>query len=656
MTVGELAEKLGVSPINVIKALMRNGIMATINQQLDFDTSAIVATDLGVDVFEEGKFVEPEPIAELPAIQYAPELENVLDLSAQVAEIEPEIDDETDVVLPKRRRRRGVGLSNLPESESEEQDLVLQSLNLAEPEEPEEPEEFLAKRPPVVAVMGHVDHGKTLLLDTIRSTNVVAGEAGGITQHIGAYQVEHHGEKITFLDTPGHAAFTAMRARGAQVTDIAIIVVAASEGVMPQTLEAIDHARAAHVPIIIALNKMDLPDANPDRVKAQLAEAGLELQEWGGDVEVANISAKTGAGVDDLLETIILTSEVANDAKGLRANPNRPALGTVIEARMDRQRGPMATVIDQTGTLRVGQYIVAGGVAGKVRALTDERGQKMTDAGPSTPATILGLGEVPQAGDRFRVYSTEREARSTAESRAIILRQGALNSPRRGSGAVTDLFADIERGQDKDLNLVIKADVQGSLEAIVGALDEIDRNNEELADGAKTTRIRILHSAVGPVTESDILLASASDAMVIGFGVSPDPAARRKIASDAVEFRQYNIIYKLTEDVEALIAGAAEPVYHEVIYGHAAVRQVFTAGRTSIAGAYVTDGRITRNSTIRVMRTNDVTWTGRIASLKRFKDDVREVLNGFEFGLVLDGFNDFQEGDTLEAYGQERAA
>ena len=655
LTVGELGEKLGVSPINVIKALMRNGIMATINQELEFDVAAIVATDLGVDVVEEGAVVEPEP--EAPLVEYPSEFEDRVELEEEL-EIEPlEVEDE-EIVLAAARRRRRRGTDGQDATDVEEEDELAAAEALPEIEEPEEepdPEDQLVKRPPVVTVMGHVDHGKTALLDVIRSTNVVASEAGGITQHIGAYQIERNGEKITFLDTPGHAAFTAMRARGAKVTDIAIIVIAASEGVMPQTVEAISHARAAHVPIIVALNKMDLPEASPDRVKAQLGEMGLGLVEWGGDVEVIPVSAKSGEGIEDLLETIILTSQLADDGKGLRANPNRDASGTVIEARMERQKGPLATVIVQNGTLKVGQYVVAGGSVGKVRALTNDRGQQVKEATPSTPVTILGLGDVPAAGDRFHVYTSERDARNVAEARSVVLRQGALLRPRRTSAAVSDIFAQMERGQNKDLNLVIKADVQGSLEAIVGAIQEIDKTSDELSDGG-TMRIQILHSAVGPITESDVLLASASDALIIGFGVSPDPAARQAVKAGTVEIRQYNIIYKLTEDIQAMLAGSIAPVYEEVVHGHAQVRQVFTAGRTSIAGGYVTDGRITRNSTIRVIRSNDVLWTGTVSSLKRFKDDVREVASGYEFGLTLDGFNDFAEGDTLEAFGQERAA
>ncbi len=658
LTVRELGEHLHVSAIEIIKALMKNGIMATINQPLDFDSAAVVANDLGIDVVEEGALVEPEPVIEVLPEYYTDTDELIGADSPLITEGDLELEE---IVTPKKRKRRQtsepVPKSGVATEAVETATAPAPAIpEIEEPIEPEDPEESLVKRPPVVTIMGHVDHGKTALLDRIRSTNVVAGEAGGITQHIGAYQVDRDGEKITFLDTPGHAAFTAMRARGAKVTDIAIIVVAASEGVMPQTIEAINHARAAHVPIIVALNKIDLPDANPDRVKAELAEAGLGLVGWGGDVEVVPVSAKTGEGIDTLLETIVLTAEIADDGKGLRANPNRQAMGTVIEARMDRQKGPLATVIVQRGTLKVGQFVAAGGVVGKARALTNDRGQQVKEATPSTPVTILGLSDVPRAGDTFRVYGSERESRAVAENRAIANREGELSRPIRTGAAVSNIFAQLQRGEAKDINLIIKADVQGSLEAIVGALNEIDRDHQEAAmDTAPPPQIRILHASVGPISESDVLLATASDAMVIGFNVSPDPGARRTIKSDDVDVRQYNIIYKLTEDIEALLAGAVEPVYQEVVYGHAEVRQVFRIGRSAVAGAYVTEGRITRNSSVRVLRGGEVLWTGAIGSLKRFKDDVREVATGYEFGIALDGFIDFEEGDILEAFGQERA-
>jgi translation initiation factor IF-2 len=628
LTVKELGQHLGTSPITIIKALMKNGIMATINQSLDFDTAAIVAQDLGIEV-------EPEPTPEEIAAEEAAKAAAAVEAPSMV---------ETD----GRVDSRAVAPVHESTVEAELEEVAERSVpaELEEPEEieEEEPEELLVPRPPVVTVMGHVDHGKTLLLDKIRSTNVVASEAGGITQHIGAYQVEHNGQKITFIDTPGHAAFTAMRARGARVTDIAVIVIAANEGVMPQTIEAISHARAAHVPIIVALNKMDLADANPDRVKAQLAEIGVDLAEWGGDVELVPISARTGQGIDDLLDTILVTAELANDGKGFRANPNRPARGTIIEARMDRQRGPMATVIVQQGTLRVGQYVVAGSVFGRVRAMYDDRGQTIKEAPPSTPVSILGLSDVPQAGDRLQVLASEKEARALAQKRAERKRARELQS-QRPMAALRDLFAQLEKGETKELNLVVKADVQGSLEAITGALQELSDDQAQ---------IRVLHGGVGPITESDVLLAAASQGMVIGFNVTPDTVARRTAKAENVEIRLYNIIYKLTEDIDALLHGAVEPVYQEVIYGHAEVRQVFRAGRNMIAGGYVTDGHIPRNATVRVLRNGEVLWTGRIASLKRFKEDVREVSAGYEFGIMFDGFNDFEEGDILEAFGQEK--
>jgi translation initiation factor IF-2 len=654
LTVGELADKLGQSPIQIIKALMRNGIMATMNQALDFDTAGIVAADLGIEVFEEGKQFEPEPVVVEPEPDYSthPGEDAELALESEPAVIpELEVEEEPTITVRSRRRRRGPGQRD----EDEDEAFEIQPIPGLDDGIFDDPDESLVKRPPVVTIMGHVDHGKTLMLDTIRSTNVVAGEAGGITQHIGAYQIKRSGEKITFLDTPGHAAFTAMRARGAKVTDITIIVIAASEGVMPQTLEAIDHAKAAGVPIIVAMNKMDLPDANPDRVKAQLAETGLALVEWGGDVEVVNVSAKTGAGIDDLLALIIYQAEVANDTKGLRANPNTEASGTVIEARMDRQRGPLATLIVQRGTLKIGDYVVAGGAVGKARALTNDLGQPVKEAPPSMPVTILGLGDVPAAGDRFKVFGTEKEARAAAEAKALLIQQGAWRGTRRGAVVVTDILAQMERGKAKDLNLVIKGDVQGSVEAISSVLQDIDRNHAENSDGSGM-RVKILRSAVGAISEDDINLANASDAMVIGFGVGPDPGARRASRAADVEIREYNIIYKLTEDIEAMLAGSVDPVYGEVIYGHAEVRQIFTAGRTTIAGSYVTDGRFTRSSTIRLSRGGEVIWTGGMTSLRRFKEDVREVQNGFEFGITLDGNNDVQEGDILESFGQERTA
>lgn len=569
LTVAELAERMSLTPVDIIKALIKNGVMATINQELDFDTASIVATDLGWEVTET-----PPILEELDAKE------------------EAEAEDEA----------------------------------------------LLVTRPPVVTIMGHVDHGKTLLLDAIRSSNVAAREAGGITQHIGAYQVEKNGHKITFLDTPGHAAFTAMRARGAQVTDVAIIVVAADDGVMPQTQEAIAHAKAAGVPIIVALNKIDKPDSNVDRVKSQLSEAGLELVEWGGATELVPVSAKTGEGINDLLETILLTSEIAN----VRANPDKAATGSVIEAKMDRSRGPMATIIVQSGTLHLGDVVVAGSSFGKVRALFDDRSKQLRTAKPGSPVAVLGLNEVPEAGDRVQVLPDDKLARTVALQRTRQKRAEHL-APSRASGA--DLLSRISASATKQLNVILKADTQGSVEAIEHALGEL--NNE-------TAHVNVLHTATGAITESDVLLADASEALIIGFHTRPDPAARRSAEEKHVDIRYYDIIYNLINDIETALTGMLDPVYEEVVQGHSEVRAVFKAGRVSIAGCYVTDGAMTRNAEVRVVRKGTVVTTGRITSLKRFKDDVRDVATGYECGIVIDGFNDIEEGDVIEAFGHER--
>jgi translation initiation factor IF-2 len=568
ITVKELSERMRLTPVDIIKTLMKNGIMATINQELDFETAAIVAGDLGWEVTEAAP----------------PILEEVEEVAVE------EEDDGTKV-----------------------------------------------ERPPVVTIMGHVDHGKTLLLDSIRSSNVAAHEAGGITQHIGAYQVDKNGQRITFLDTPGHAAFTAMRARGAQVTDVAVIVVAADDGVMPQTREAIAHARAAHVPIIVALNKIDKTDSNLDRVKSQLNDEGLSLVEWGGDIELVPVSAKTGEGVDDLLTTILLTSEIAH----LRASPDKPASGVVIEARMDKTRGPMATVVVQSGTLKQGDVMVAGSAFGKVRALFDDRNKPVNSAKPGSPVAVLGLGEVPEAGDRVQVVADDKVARTAALQRARQKRTDSLS----GTRSTGDILSQISAGETKQLNLILKADTQGSVEAIEHALHEL--TSEEV-------RVNVLHGAPGVISESDVLLAAASNALIIGFNNRPDTAARRSAEERGVDIRFYDIIYNLLEDVQVALSGMHEPVYQEVVNGHAEVRTIFKAGRVSIAGSYVTDGTITRNSEVRILRGEQVVTTGRIGSLKRFKDDVREVAAGYECGIVIEGFNDIEEGDVIEAYGQER--
>ncbi len=558
---------MSLTPVDIIKALMKNGTMATINQELDFDTAAIVAGDLGWEV------TEAPPV--------------------------------------------------IPEVEVEQVEA--------------EDESLLTERAPVVTIMGHVDHGKTLLLDAIRSSNVVASEAGGITQHMGAYQVEKNGHKITFLDTPGHAAFTAMRARGAQVTDVAVIVVAADDGVMPQTREAISHARAANVPIIVALNKIDKADANLEGVKINLTQEGLNPVEWGGDIEVVPVSAKTGEGLDDLLTTILLTTEIAN----LRANPNKPASGIVIEAKMDRSRGPMATVVIQGGTLKLGDMMVAGSAFGKVRALFDDRHRQLRAVKPGTPVAVLGLNEVPEAGDRVQVVGDDKVARAAAMQRARQKRLESLSSNRSAG----DILSQISAGESKSLNLILKADTQGSIEAIKHSLEELS---------SETTRVHVLHEATGAISESDVLLATASNALIIGFNSRPDTAARRSAEEKGVDIRFYDIIYKLTEDIQTALSGMLDPVFEEVVFGHAEVRAIFKAGRISIAGCYVTDGTITRNNELRVLRGNRVVTTGRVSSLKRFKEDVREVATGYECGIVIDGFNDLEEGDVIEVFGQQQ--
>lgn len=497
----------------------------------------------------------------------------------------------------------------------------------------------LKPRPCVVTVMGHVDHGKTSLLDAIRETNVIATEAGGITQHIGAYQVEHNGKKITFLDTPGHEAFTAMRARGARVTDIAILVVAADDGVMPQTVEAINHARAAEVPIIVAINKMDKPDAQPDRVKQQLTEHGLVSEEWGGDTICVPVSAKSRQGIDELLEMILLVAEMGE----LKANPDRPARGTVIEAKLDKGRGPVATVLVQNGTLQVGDNIVAGSAFGKVRAMLDDKGRRVKKAPPSMPVEVLGFHEVPQAGDAFYVTPDEKTARQVAEKRQLRKRQEELKQTTRVS--LDDLFKHIKEGQVKELNLIVKADVQGSVEALRQALERL--SNEEV-------KVRIIHGGVGAINESDIMLASASNAIILGFNVRPDVNARRAAETEKIDIRLYRVIYDAIEDVKAAMSGLLDPEYREVALGRVEVRKVYKVSKVgTIAGCYVLEGKVVRDASVRLVRDGVVIYEGKLASLKRFKDDVREVMQGYECGIMLDNWNDIQENDIIEAYTME---
>lgn len=586
VTVRDLAALLEASPIEVMKLLISSGIMANINQTIDYDTAAIVATDLGFEIQQELP----------PAVEEAP------------PPLAPTVPEE----VPLR-------------------DIYAQ----------EAPED-LKPRSPVVTVMGHVDHGKTSLLDYIRHTNVVAGEAGGITQHIGAYQVERNGEKITFIDTPGHEAFTAMRARGAQVTDIAVLVVAADDGVMPQTNEAIDHARAANVPIVVAINKMDKASADPERVKKQLADLGLPVEEWGGSTIAVPVSAKQGTGIDTLLEMILLVAEMSD----LRANPDRKAMGTVIEGKLDRSRGPSATLLVQNGTLRVGDYIVIGETYGHIRAMFNEAGKRMKTASPSIPVVILGLSNVPQAGDTFKVVSDEKTARALAAERAE-QRRAEEQRPVRAL-SLDDIYAQMQAGAMKELNVILKADVQGALEPVANSLEKL---------GDEDLRVRIIHQGAGNITESDISLAIASQAIVIGFNVRAEPAARAMAETEGVQIRYYQVIYKLIEDIDKALKGLLEPVYEKVVIGHAEVRAIFSISRTGkVAGVYIEDGTVKRNARVTVLRDSEEIYDGTITSLKRFTEDVTEVPTGLECGIGLHNFQDFEEGDILEVYTKERVA
>lgn len=500
----------------------------------------------------------------------------------------------------------------------------------------EDNEEDLIERPSIVTIMGHVDHGKTTTLDSIRNTKVTAGEAGGITQHIGAYQVVDNGKKITFLDTPGHAAFTTMRARGAQVTDITVLVVAADDGVMPQTVEAINHAKAAEVPIIVAVNKMDKPTANPDRVMQELTEHGLVPEAWGGDTIFVPISALTGEGIDNLLEMILLVSEVEE----YKANPKRRATGTVIEAKLDKGRGSVATLLVQNGTLRIGDPIVVGNTFGRVRAMVNDLGRRVKEAGPSTPVEITGLSDVPQAGDQFVVFEDEKKARQVGEARA----QKQLVEQRGDKVKVSleDLFEHIKQGEMKEINLIVKADVQGSVEALAASLQKID------VEGVK---VKIIHTGVGAINESDITLASASNAIVIGFNVRPDVNAKRTAEAEEVDIRLHRIIYKVIEEIESAMKGMLDPEFEEKVIGQAEVRTTFKVSKIgTIAGSYVTDGKITRDSGVRLIRDGVVIFEGEIDTLKRFKDDVKEVAQNYECGITIAKFNDIKEGDIIEAF------
>jgi translation initiation factor IF-2 len=578
ITVRDLATEMGVSPIDVIKELMSNGIMANINQQIDFDTASIVAGEMGFEV-----------------------------VAPTVKEVEEEIEE-------------SLGWRKV----------------LAEEEE-----EDLEPRPPVVTMLGHVDHGKTSLLDVIRQTEVQAGEAGGITQHIGAYQVNKDGQKITFLDTPGHEAFTAMRARGAQATDIAILVIAADDGIMPQTREAIDHARAARVPIIVALNKIDLETARPDRVKQQLAEIGLIPDDWDGDTMVIPVSAKEILGIEDLLEAILL---IAEDAQP-RANPNASATGTVLEASVEKGRGIMTTVLVQNGTLKMGDTLLVGENYGRIKAMFDYNGKRIKRAEPSTPVSVAGLNGIPEAGDQFRVVDSERSARKMIAEEDLERRQQSQAS-QSTPVSLEEFFSRMQEGETKTLYLVVKADVQGSLEPIVNSLEQLA--NEEVD-------IEILRASTGNVTESDIMLASASDAIILGFNVDVDPIARAAAASEQVDIRNYSIIYKLLEDVEKALKGMLAPVYKDVVIGRAEVREVFRIRNVgTVAGCYMRTGEARRNSSAHVVRGATLLHTGPVSSLKHLQENVREVKSGFEFGVSIEGWNDFERDDIIEFFVTER--
>ena len=570
ISVGELASRMKKTGAEVVKCLMKNGVMASLSQLIDFDTAAIIAEEMGCKVEKE-----------------------------VVVTIEEKLIDT---------------------AEDKAEDLV--------------------PRAPVVVVMGHVDHGKTSLLDYIRNAHVASGEAGGITQHIGAYQVQINGKPITFLDTPGHEAFTSMRARGAMVTDIAILVVAAEDGIMPQTVESINHAKAAEIPIIVAINKMDKPEANPERIKQQLTEYGLVAEEWGGDTIICPISAKTGMGIDNLLEMVTLTAEVAE----LKANPNRAAQGTVIEARLDKGRGPVATLLVQNGTLHQGDIIIAGTAVGRVRAMVDDKGGRLTDAGPSVPVEITGLSEVPGAGNTFNAVADERLARELVEQRKEEAKAKA-NAPIQ-KVSLEDLFSQIQAGEVKDLNIIVKADVQGSAEAVKNSLEKL--SNDEV-------RVRVIHSGVGAISESDVMLAATSKAIIVGFNVRPDAAARDSAARSNVDMRMYRVIYDAINEVEAAIKGMLAPKFKEVDLGRAEVRNVFRiTGVGMVAGCYVTEGKVQRGAQMRLLRDNIVIYDGAIASLQRFKDSVKEVAQGYECGITFEKFQDIKVGDVIEAFLMEQ--
>ena len=566
ITVGELATRLKATATDVIKKLMGLGVMASINQEIDFDTAALVADEMGAKVEKE-----------------------------VIVTIEERLIDDTD-----------------------------------------DDDTNLEPRCPVVVVMGHVDHGKTSILDRIRNAHVAAGEAGGITQHIGAYQVNVNGQDITFLDTPGHEAFTSMRARGANITDIAILVVAADDGIMPQTVESINHAKAAGVSIIVAINKMDKEGANPDRIKEELTKYDLVCEDWGGDVICVPVSAKTGEGIDELLENVLLVAEV----KELKANPDRLAKGTVIEARLDKGRGPIATLLVQNGTLKQGDVLIAGTAVGRVRVMTNDKGRTVKEAGPSVPVEITGLAEVPSAGDIFNAVEDERLARELVEQRKHEQKQEQFNAYRKVT--LDNLFSQIAEGEIKELPIVVKADVQGSVEAVKQSLEKLS-NNE--------VRVRVIHGAVGAVKESDVMLASASNAIIVGFNVRPDPVAAENAERDGVDIRLYRIIYDAIEEISTAMKGMLAPKFRDVEQGRVEVRQVYKISNVGmVAGSYVLSGKVTRGSQVRVVRDGIIIADDKISGLKRFKDDAKEVAEGYECGISLEKFSDVKEGDIFETY------
>jgi translation initiation factor IF-2 len=569
--VGELASRMKKTGAEVVKQLMKLGVMASVSEIIDYDTAALVALELGCKV-------EKEVIVTIE--------ERLIDVS----------EDEAENLMP---------------------------------------------RSPIVVVMGHVDHGKTSLLDKIRQANVVSGEAGGITQHIGAYQVEAKGKTITFLDTPGHEAFTSMRARGAMVTDIAILVVAADDGIMPQTVEAINHAKAAGIPIIVAANKVDKPGANPDKIMQQLTEYELVPEEWGGDTIFCKISAKTGEGIDNLLDMVVLTAEM----KDLKANPNRRAHGTVIEARLDKGRGPVATLLVQNGTLHQGDVIIAGTSVGRVRAMTNEKGEKLEFAGPSVPVEIIGMSEAPGAGDSFHAVADERMARELVEQRKQE-EKDAANKPMGQKVTLEDLFSQIQQGEIKDLNIIVKADVQGSAEALKASLEKL--SNSEV-------RVRVIHSGVGAISENDVMLASTANAIIVGFNVRPEHTARDHATRLNVDMRMYRVIYDCINEMEAAMKGMLTPKFKEVYWGRAEVRLVYkVTGSGTIAGSYVLDGKMSRSAQVRIVRDGVVIHEGILASLRRFKDDVKEVAAGYECGISIEKYSDIKEGDIIEAFMMEQ--